>query len=401
MTTTETLLVWTYGLIVAIWPIRLIVLRYIVSRLDWVSSSSPGYAGENPPLVSAILPAKDEEQNIAVCLDSLCGQDYPRLEILVADDRSTDQTAAIARRIAARDPRVRVVSITELPPGWTGKNHALHRAVPQARGAWLWFVDADTRHEPQSLSVMMELARQHRAALVSLLPEQRLETFWERIVQPIAGVTLMQSFPAGKIHDPRSRCAFANGQFIVVERSAYEEAGGHEAVRDRFVEDIALAGRVKALGKPIRLAFCRGLVDCRMYATLGQLVRGWSRILYDALDRDGWRLFLKWLDPVVFCESGHVALAGALVLSVFAPTSLFARILLVLALTHHVLMYFVFRQVHAISSSRANGAAWYPLGNLIVVVILARALGSRLTGRVAWRGDVYQPRAASLESRQA
>ncbi len=400
MTTTEKALIWIYGVIVAIWPIRLIVLRFIAARIDWVSPSSPEYAGADPPLVTAILPAKDEEENILACLESLLGQSYPRLEVIVADDRGVDRTAAIARGVAERDPRARVLSITELPPGWTGKTHALHRAAPLAGGSWLWFIDADTRHHPRSLSVMMELARVHEASLVSLLPEQRLETFWERIVQPIAGVTLMQSFPTGRIHDPRSACAFANGQFILIERSAYESAGGHQAVRDRFVEDIALATRVKRLDRPIRLAFCRGLVDCRMYSTLGQLVRGWSRILYDALDRDGWRLFLKLLDPIIFCQSGHVALAASLALLAWNPSNDFARILLLLATIHHILMYFVFRQVHAISSPRKGPAAWFPLGNLIVVVILARALASTFTGRVAWRGDLYGPQGASLEENQ-
>lgn len=395
MTTTETAIVWIYGVIVAIWPIRLVVLRIMVGRFDWVSPASPGYSGPSPPLVTAILPARNEEENIAECLATLRAQDYPALEIVVADDRSTDRTAAIAREIAARDPRVRLAQVAELPPGWTGKTHAIHRTVPLANGAWLWFVDADTRHDPQSLSVMMEYARIHQAALVSLLPEQLCETFWERVVQPIAGVTLMQSFPTGRIHDPRSSLAFANGQFILVERSAHAAAGGHEAVRDRFVEDVALAGRVKALGKPVRLAFCRGLVYCRMYATLGQLVRGWSRILYDALDRDGGRLLVKLLDPIVFCQSGHLALATAIGLLAWNPSNPFARTLLAMALAHHVFMYLVFRQVHAISSPKAGGAAWFPLGNLIVVVILARALASRFTGRVSWRGDVYRPRPAT------
>ena len=251
---------------------------------------------------------------IADCLGSVCRQNYPRLEILVIDDRSTDRTNEIAQGFAERDARVRVLTNDQLPPGWTGKTYVLHRAALQAHGQWLWFLDADTVHAPEFLGVMMQYARTQRAALVSLLPELRCETFWEQVVQPLGGIVLMQSFPLHKVNDDRSKLAFANGQSILVERSAYDAAGGHEAVRDRFVEDIGLAQKVKALGLPIRTTLVRGLVTCRMYASLGQLMRGWSRILYDALDRKPWRLLVRLLDPLVFCQSGQVALLLAVIM---------------------------------------------------------------------------------------
>ena len=203
---------------------------------------------------------------------------------------------------------MRVLTNDQLPPGWTGKTHVLHRAAVQARGQWLWFLDADTGHAPEFLGVMMQYARTQRAALVSLLPELRCETFWEQVVQPLGGIVLMQSFPLHKVNDDRSKLAFANGQSILVERSAYEAAGGHEAVRDRFVEDIGLAAEGQGAGPADPHDAGARLVTCRMYASLGQLMRGWSRILYDALDRKPWRLLVRLLDPLVFCQSGQVAL---------------------------------------------------------------------------------------------
>src|SRR4029078_8187065 len=122
----------------------------------------------------------------------------------------------------------------------TGKTHALHRAVAEASGEWLWFLDADTLHGPGSLSIMMEDARREGASRASLLPELRCETFWERVVEPLGGIVLMQSFPLHVVHRRRSALAFANGQYILIGRTAYDAAGGHGAVRDRFVEDIAL-----------------------------------------------------------------------------------------------------------------------------------------------------------------
>jgi chlorobactene glucosyltransferase len=379
-----------YAVVVAIWPIRLLVIEVVLRRQRVLSNDSPRFERPDPPLVSAILPAKDEELNLADCLSSVCSQSYPQLEILVVNDRSTDRTGEIAREFAARDGRVQVFTIEHLPPGWTGKTHALDQALRHARGQWLWFFDADTIHAPESLSIMMEYGRSEGAALVSLLPELKCETFWEKVVQPLAAITLMQSFPLHVVNNDRSRLAFANGQYILITRTAYEAAGGHRAVRERFVEDIGMAQNVKALGMPIRVALVRGLVLCRMYSSFRQLVRGWSRILYDALGRKAWRLVLKLLDPIIFCQSGHLALGVALALMALGRASPFATWLLVLALIHHSLMCLLFLRVYTFSVPGTRYFLWYPLGNLVVDAILARAIGMCLTGNVTWRGTSYK-----------
>jgi glycosyltransferase involved in cell wall biosynthesis len=385
----EATLLWIYAAIVAIWPIRLLVLSLILRRQKFLDERSPLFNQAEPPLVSAILPAKDEEAYLPDCLASVRAQSYPNLEILVVDDRSVDRTGEIARQHAARDRRVRVLTIEDLPPGWTGKTHAMHRAVAEASGEWFWFLDADTLHAPGSLSIMMEYARSEGADLASLLPELRCETFWERVVQPLGGIVLMQSFPLHVVHRDRSPLAFANGQYILVRRTAYDDSGGHEAVKDRFVEDIALAGRVKERGHRIRVALVRGIVTCRMYASLKQLIRGWSRILYDALDRRADRLALRLLDVLVFCQSGHVALAASLIFLASGFERVFALRLLLLSLVHHALMFAVFRLVYRTSVPRSRHTAWFPLGNVIVDVILMRAIRMCLTGRVSWRDTQY------------
>ena len=378
-----------YAVIVAAWPIRLIVLEIILRRQPALSPLSPQYDVPDAPRVSAILPAKDEETYLADCLHSVRLQTYPNLEVLVVDDRSTDRTGAIAHEIAALDSRIRVVTIQELPPGWTGKTHALEYASHLATGEWLLFLDADTLHSPESLSIMMEFARAHGAALASLLPELRCETFWERVMQPMAAITLMQSFPLDAVNNVSSSLAFANGQYILVERKAYEAAGGHLAVRDRFVEDIALAQRVKGMGFPIRVALAHQIVTCRMYSSFEQLVKGWSRIFYDALDRRPARLAMKLLDPIIFCQTGHLALLWALLLVGLGHHDRFALMLLGLSTLHHVLMFLVFCRVYRASLPRARWAVWYPVANLVIDLILIRALRMCFTGRVTWRGTDY------------
>ena len=185
MTPAQTTILLIYGAIIAAWPIRYLVLKYILSKTQFLSPGSPTLDAADPPLVSAVIPAKDEEATLADCLASVCLQAYPRLEILVIDDRSVDRTRQIANEFAARDARLRVLSNDHLPPGWTGKTYVLQQAADQARGQWLWFLDADTVHAPEFLGVTLEYARAQQAALVSLLPELRCETFWEQVVQPL------------------------------------------------------------------------------------------------------------------------------------------------------------------------------------------------------------------------
>ncbi len=258
------------------------------------------------------------------------------------------------------------------------------------RGRWLLFLDADTIHAPESLSVMMEYARVEGAALVSLLPELRCETFWERVVQPLAAITLMQSFPLHTVHDERSPLAFANGQYILIERSAYDAVDGHRSVRDSFVEDITLARHVKERGMRIRVALVQRLVSCRMYASLGQLKMGWSRILYAAMERSTRRLVGKLLDPIVFCQSGHLAAVAAAGLAILGWGGVFTPCLALLSALHHGLMFAVFRRVYAVAGSQPSFAAWFPVANLIVDLVLARAIGMSLTGKVSWRGTEYR-----------
>ena len=238
----------------------------------------------------------------------------------------------------------------------------------------------------------MEYTRAARAALTSLLPEMRCETFWESVVQPLAGIDLIQSYPLNFVNNDKNKLAFANGQYILIRRDAYFQAGGHEAVRDRFVEDIALACKVKGLGLPIRVAIAHGIGSTRMYASLGQLVRGWSRILYDALDRSPWRILGKILDPLIFSQSGHLALIVSLVMLATRSHPTFATILLGMSLIHHACSYLVLRKLYFLTVPGSRYVAWFPLANLVMDWVMIQSIGMCLTGKVVWRGTAYESR---------
>lgn len=391
MTPTQRTILGIYAALIAIWPIRHLVLIWALPKLDFLGPDSPRFESPDPPLVSAIIPAKDEEETIADCLATVQAQSYLNLEILVVDDRSNDRTPEIARGIAEVDPRVRLISIEDLPPGWTGKTHALHVAAGEARGQWFWFLDADTRHEPESLAIVLEYARSHDAALASLLPEMRCESFWESVAQPLLGVVLIQSYPLFWANDPTKKLAFANGQYILIRKDAYLAAGGHEGVRDKFVEDIYLARAVKGIGLSARTAIAHGIGSTRMYTSLPEFVRGWSRILYDALGRNPWKLLLQGLDPLFFSQTAHVALVAALaMLALGRPPGPFAAWLLGLSIAHHALAYTCLKRLYVLSVPRTRHVAWYPLAGLVLDVILYRAIRMCLTGRVTWRGTAYK-----------
>lgn len=255
---------------------------------------------EDAPLISAIVPARNEAVNIGACLGSLLHSHYARFEVIIVDDQSSDGTRDIARNLAERDGRVRLVEGQELPPGWLGKCWACWQGYREARGDVLLFTDADTRHEPELLGHAAGALRSSGAALVSLVPRQDMKTFWERIVLPHVFTVLAMRYPdLGRINRSRNpRDAIANGQFILIRRDAYEATGGHEAVRAEVVEDLCMAQRVVASGRRLFLANGTDLMRTRMYRSLSGIVEGWSKNLATGarMAVDPWlRPFVPWL----------------------------------------------------------------------------------------------------------
>ena len=244
------------------------------SRLSRLPSD-PAAPGE-PPLVSVIVPARDEQRNLPVLLPSLLRQDYPAVEVIVVDDASTDATAAIAAEWAARDARLRVERGAGPLPGWTGKNAACWHGAQAAHGDWLLFTDADTRHEPGALRAALALGQRGGASAVSLFPRQRCETFWERLLLPFAYQQYFTGTATSALRRPDGP-ALANGQYFLISRSAYQAAGGHAAVAASVIDDVALAGALKQAGYPTLVARGEALVSVRMYDSFGALAEGFTK----------------------------------------------------------------------------------------------------------------------------
>ena len=237
-----------------------------------------------PPEVTIIVPARNEEACLGDCLASLVAQTGVRFEIIVVDDDSTDCTGEIARSFAG----VRVISPGPLPKGWTGKNNAVIAGAKEAHGEWLLFTDADTVHLPGSLARSLAEAREHGAELLSYSPEQIAITFWELATLPVVFGELARQYPPSKVSDPASPIAAANVQYILICRETYEAVGGHAAIADNLLEDVALARAVKDSGRRIRFRYAADAVRTRMYRNFLELREGWTKNLALLFPWPGW-----------------------------------------------------------------------------------------------------------------
>lgn len=238
---------------------------------------------ENTPLVSIIVPARNEERNIRRCVTSLLEQDYPNFEVIVVDDGSTDATPRILDEVAQKHPRGKRLFVLrlrdDLPPGWAGKPHAIDSGTREARGAWLLLTDADTWHAPNALTYAVHTATDEHVDLLSLGSRQELPGFWERVVMPMAYLGIMMQYPPRQVNDPSSPVALANGQFILIRRAVYDALGGYARpdLRDTLLDDRDLARLVKRQGYRLRMFDGRGLVHVRMYRNLRETWRGWRK----------------------------------------------------------------------------------------------------------------------------
>jgi len=230
-------------------------------------------------LVSAIIPARNEEASIARAVESIAAQAEVD-EVIVVDDQSTDLTREVLRELALRTPKLKVLEAGELPPGWVGKNHAVAIGAAAAAGDWLLFTDADTYHQLGATRHALADAVDHAAVLVSYSPEQEMDSFWERAAIPFVYTRLAARFSFARVNDPRRPEAAANGQFLLILRDVYEAIGGHAAVASEILEDVAIARRVKSEGYGIYFTAPIGVVRTRMYRSFRALWQGWTKNLY-------------------------------------------------------------------------------------------------------------------------
>jgi glycosyltransferase involved in cell wall biosynthesis len=324
------------------------------------------------PLISVIIPARNEEANLRTCLASLLSQTGVAFEIIVVDDHSTDRTAEIAKSF----PAVRLLEAGPLPLGWTGKNNAVITGARAARGEWLLFTDADTVHLPGSLSSALKEAQDNHADLLSYSPEQIAVTFWEMAVLPVVFAELARQYPPSKVSDPNSPEAAANGQYILIRRETYDAIDGHAAVADQILEDVALARAVKKSGRKIRFRYAGDAVRTRMYRNLTQLREGWTKNLTLLFPNPGglaFKTLTLWMLPWVVLSLKFARFGDLVWYGVYLATVLF----LVLRL----------RRAN-FRGGMTTLAAFF--GMPMFAYLLLRSRRAHAKGSVAWKGRNYE-----------
>jgi hypothetical protein len=259
-------------------PLTTIVRARFSRSLDEESADPP----REPALVSLVVPARNEAHNIRRCVESALASRYPRLEVIVVDDHSTDDTSAIVTELARRDGRLRVVTPPALPSGWFGKQWACATGARMARGDVLGFMDADTVQSPDLVPRVVNAMRARNADLLSVAGTQELGSFWERMIQPQIFAVMLQRFGGTELVN-RSRSVsqkIANGQCLWVRRDAYDALDGHAAVKHEVAEDLALAQRWFRAGRTVTLVLGLDQLSTRMYTSLRELIEGWGKNIY-------------------------------------------------------------------------------------------------------------------------
>ena len=362
-------------------------------HLDIIVEPSP--PPSHAPLISVCIPARNEERNIRACVEAMLAQDYPNLEVIVLDDRSTDATPSILADIASRDPRLRPINGSDLPEGWAGKPHALHQASAVARGEWLCFVDADTFVMREALSSCYTKAIETNADMFTIMTFQIMGTFWEKVVMPLVMSALSVGFSPRKANDPKRKDAIANGQFIMIKCSVYDAIGGHESVKDQIVEDKAIAEQVKWKGYRLVVANGYAVARTRMYTSLPEMWEGWTKNIYLGL-RDQPSLL------VLGVFGAFLLLITALFLPIWPLLGLFWYLqgggwMAAAVITKSLILWAFLIYVRARVAKAMDISALYafttPLGAAVFAAMMLTSTWKVLSGKgVVWKGRMYTPK---------
>ncbi len=330
------------------------------------------------PRVSVIVTARNEELDLPGCLDTLLAQSYSPLEILVVDGGSTDRTRDVAH---ARAPRVRLIEEPPLPAGWVGKNWGCFVGAAQATGDYLLFTDADVRYHPDAVRATVAWALAEDAQLTSLAPRIEMVGFWEQVILPFYTQVVLTYFRAPRVNATGSSAAVANGQFLLVERSAYEAVGGHAALRGFVLEDVRLAQLFRARGYRLRMGWAPDLLSTRMYRDRREMAEGLSKNIhgttFSAIRQVGSlsALIGFYLLPLAVLPVGLLggdplvsALGLVLYVALFGKHAGFAR---------------------AVRGSAAHGLL-YPLAVGFYCSLVVRSIVRGLSGQpIHWKGRAY------------
>lgn len=379
-------------LYLAVGPLAWLVIAYLmtIGRERMIKlRKSRAVLSSDPPLISILIPARNEGANIRACLERVMGQDYPNVEVIAIDDRSTDDTGQILDHCASSS--VRVVHVHDLPQGWLGKCHALDEGAKHARGDWLFFVDSDVKLQPEALSKMVALSIERSYDAMSIMTTLETHRFVERLMLPLLASTWATMFAADQTNeDSQPQRALANGQVFLIRTSAYRAVGGHEAVKDRIVEDVELMRTLKAAGFKTRFLAGRHLASTRMHTHLKQMFHGWARIFAGT----GRGAVMPMIVAIAFLLACVLSVYAAGAVAIAAGSWGWGSA----ALAHFAIMTVAFGFMWHWSGNSPVYALLLPISVPIEIAILVFSIVKAWSGVVEWRGMMIDLRRTSQQS---
>jgi hypothetical protein len=372
-------LFWTglLGLVASLWILEAIDIARGLPRMPELARVPP-LEDRDCPAVSILFAARDEAEKLPAALETFLSLDYPRYEVVAADDRSEDSTGAILKAAAGKNPHLKPVRIDSLPSGWLGKPHALAQAYVQSTGEWLVFTDADVHFAPDLLRRAVALAERKKWEHLTLLGRAEMFTFGEKIVMTFFGLGFLIGIRPWRVSDPRSHVYAGVGAFQLIRRSAYESAGTHRRLRMEVVDDMKLGKLVKEAGFPSGVAKAGDAVSVHWHSGVGNMIRGTTKNFFAT---SGFRLWMTSLQ--VF---------GLLLMCLFPVVALpfvhgWGRLFGLIAIALPVLTQGAVCLEFGVSPMYALG---YPLGAFTFGWMLTRSTIVTLwQGGIVWRGTFY------------
>ena len=366
-----------FGFIAFFWLTHGLRVAYGATKLPWIKDFAPASNAECPR-VSILFAARDEEEKLPAALATLMAIDYPHLEVIAVDDRSNDATGRILDEFAATHSRLRVVHVTELPPGWLGKPHALQKAYEASTGEWLLFTDADVCFKPDVLRRAIALTKQRNMDHLSLLCEVEMVGFWEKVLIPFFALVFHLASDPSRASNPHSRFYVGIGAFQILKRTAYLASGTHRRLAMEVIDDMKLGKIVKQSGFRSGVGIAQDSVVVRWHAGLGNLIRGVTKNFFAGA---GYNV-------------GIVALgiAGMLLLNV-APflgvvfghgwVRVLAAVAVSIAVSFHAAVAFTLRVSPLYALTHALGAV------LLTYMLLLSTVVTLRQGGIIWRDTFY------------
>jgi glycosyltransferase involved in cell wall biosynthesis len=366
----------------ALWVAGLGYLIVAIRRLPELRESQAPMQ-EVWPRVSVVVPACNEAANLESAVATLLQQDYPDLEIILVDDRSSDGTGEIIDRLARDDPRIRAVHIKTLPPGWLGKVHALHRGVEQASGEWLLFTDADVHFGAAVLRRAVALVLHQRVDHLALIPRTIQKSFWLELAVNTFGLLFFITTRAASVNRADSKAFVGIGAFNLVKAERLHQAAGFEWLRLEPGDDVGLGMMIRQSGGRTRLAFAYEDLSLQWYSSVRAMFKGLEKNLFGPGCRYRWWLMLLQVGVIwSLVAAPYVSLALG-VAHGLAP--------LWIAGAAAISVHLIFTACFAIERKiKPLILLLFPVGVVLITAMMLRAGYQCLkNGGIDWRGTHY------------